>query len=69
MVVLRGLVEKRERRKSGGGLLGLGGGAVGKGVRGKTWDILADCVDGKIHEVEFYLMSSNTPLLIYLRRR
>ena len=30
------------------------------GVRGKTWDILADCVDGKIHEVEFYLMSSNS---------
>jgi signal recognition particle receptor subunit alpha len=29
--VLRGVVEKRERRKSGGGLLGLGGGAVGKG--------------------------------------
>jgi signal recognition particle GTPase len=28
--VLRGVVEKRERRKSGG-LLGLGGGAVGKG--------------------------------------
>jgi hypothetical protein len=26
------------------------------GVRGKTWDILADCVDGKTHEFEFYLM-------------